>query len=417
MTPTPPQRRRGLYPRDGPRQAPGPPRARGGLGAPGSIGRQPLDVVARHPDRLRVCAVSCHARLAELEDLLAGLASRQDGPMPLVAVTDPAAHAAAAGKGSFGDRLLPAGRDALGNLIRAAERAQVVVNGLVGAVGLAPTLAAAERGLRIALANKESLVVGGDLVHRAVAASGAEILPVDSEHSAIAQCLSGRKDEEIRRLILTASGGPFRTMPAAGLAGVTRAQVLDHPTWKMGPKITVDSASLMNKGLEVIEAHHLFGLPYEAIDVVVHPGSIVHSLVEFVDGAVLAQLGTPDMRVPLQYAIGGERHWPLETAALDLVSAGPLQFELPDLERFPCLRLAREAGRAGGGAPIVLNAANEVAVAALLADRLQFVDIPGIIASCLERIDPGPVADLESALAIDHRTRREAEALVAARRP
>ncbi|MDP1687341.1 1-deoxy-D-xylulose-5-phosphate reductoisomerase [Hydrogenophaga sp.] len=296
-----------------------------------------------------------------------------------------------------------------------AQAPACVVNGLVGAAGLAPTLAAAERGLRIALANKEALVVGGQLVAAAVARGGAELLPVDSEHAAIAQCLSGREPSEVARLVLTASGGPFRTTPAADLGQVTLEQVLAHPTWRMGPKITVDSATLMNKGLEVIEAHHLFGLPYGKIDVVVHPGSIVHSLVEFVDGALLAQLGTPDMRVPLQYAIAGEIHWPLDGGRLDLLRAGPLVFEAPDTGRFPCLRLARQAGQAGGTAPVVLNAANEVAVAALLAGRLRFADIPGVIADTLARLPHGPVPDLAAALDADARARTEAAVLVDAR--
>ncbi|MBE0567431.1 MAG: 1-deoxy-D-xylulose-5-phosphate reductoisomerase, partial [Krumholzibacteria bacterium] len=315
----------------------------------------------------------------------------------------------------LGDRLLGAGRAGLVEAVTAPADARCLVNGLVGAVGLEPTLAAALRGLRIALANKESLVVGGDLVARAVRKGGAEVLPVDSEHAAIAQCLSGRREDEIARLILTASGGPFRTTPAAEMATAGLDRVLAHPTWNMGPKITVDSATLMNKGLEVIEAHHLFGLPYGRIAVVVHPGSIVHSLVEFVDGALLAQLGTPDMRVPLQYALAGERHWPLATDRLDLLAVGDLRFEAPDLERFPCLRLAREAGEAGGSAPIVLNAANEVAVQALLDGAIGFADIPRIIAAALAAAATVPVADLETALAVDAAARETAGCLVRSR--
>ncbi|MCK5576871.1 MAG: 1-deoxy-D-xylulose-5-phosphate reductoisomerase, partial [Dehalococcoidales bacterium] len=261
----------------------------------------------------------------------------------------------------------------------AHPEADIVIIATPGRSGLGPTLAAVEAGKRIALANKESLVVGGDLVRQAVRAGEAELLPVDSEHSAIAQCLVGHRRQEVAGLILTASGGPFRTTPRADLARVSRAEVLNHPTWNMGPKITVDSATLMNKGLEVIEAHHLFGLPYSAIEVVVHPGSHVHSLVTLCDGAVLAQLGSPDMRVPLLYAISGEKRWPLAAQRLDLVATGALHFEAPDLERFPCLRLAREAGEAGGSAPIVLNAANEVAVEAFLEKRIRFLDIPDVI--------------------------------------
>jgi 1-deoxy-D-xylulose-5-phosphate reductoisomerase len=386
------------------------------LGATGSIGRQTLDLVRRHPDRLQLAAVTCQGRVDELAaDLVAVAAAQPDAPPPLVAVMDAGARERAAALPGWRGRLLGAGPAGLVEAVTAAEAPSCVVNGLVGAVGLAPTLAAAARGLRIALANKESLVVGGELVARAVAAGGAEVLPVDSEHAAIAQCLSGRDPAEVGRLVLTASGGPFRLTPAAELARVTREQVLAHPTWRMGPKITVDSATLMNKGLEVIEAHFLFGLAYDRIDVVVHPGSIVHSLVEFVDGALLAQLGTPDMRIPLQYAIAGEIHWPLAGSRLDLLHAGPLVFEAPDPERFPCLRLAREAALAGGTAPVILNAANEIAVAALLAGRLRYVDVPAVIAATLARLPRGPVGDLDAALDADARARTEAAVQVDAR--
>ena len=383
------------------------------LGATGSIGVQTLDLVARHPDRLQVAALSCRSRVTELSAQVAALARLQpQAPAPLVAVTDPAAHAVAARDPLLRDKLLPPGAESLNLAVSDAADAHCLVNGLVGAAGLRPTLAAAARGLRIALANKESLVVGGELVAAAVARGGAEILPVDSEHSAIAQCLSGRRESEVSRLILTASGGPFRQTPAADLAGVTLAEVLRHPTWDMGPKITVDSATLMNKGLEVIEAHHLFGVSYDRIDVVVHPGSIVHSLVEFVDGALLAQLGTPDMRIPLQYALSGEKHWPLATGRLDLVATGTLRFEAPDLKRFPCLGLAMAAGRQGGTAPIVLNAANEVAVAALLAGHIRYADIPRVIEECLTALPAVPVTDLATALAVDVQARREADGQV-----
>ncbi len=386
------------------------------LGATGSIGRQTMDLVLRQPRQLELAAVSCHGRVEELAAALATIAAAQPwAPPPLVAIGDPAARERAARLPGWGPRLLSAGPAGLLEAVTGAPGASCLVNGLVGAAGLGPTLAAAGRGLRIALANKESLVVGGPLVAAAVSRGGAELLPVDSEHAAIAQCLSGRDPAEVARLVLTASGGPFRQTPAAELGRVSLEQVLAHPTWRMGPKITVDSATLMNKGLEVIEAHHLFGLPYDRIDVVVHPGSIVHSLVEFVDGALLAQLGTPDMRVPLQYAISGEIHWPLDGARLDLLRAGPLQFEAPDTDRFPCLRLAREAGVAGGTAPVILNAANEVAVAALLAGRLRFADIPGVIADTLARLPRGPVPDLDAALDADARARTEAAVQVDAR--
>lgn len=407
---------RALYPYRSPRQALPQPLRLVVLGATGSIGRQTLDLVCRHPDRLQLAAVSCRDRVDDLAAALAAVAAAQpDAPAPLIAVTDLKARERAAGRPGWRGRLLGGGPQGLVQAVTAAESPSCLVNGLVGAAGLEPTLAGAARGLRIALANKESLVVGGELVARAVAAGGAEVIPVDSEHAAIAQCLSGRDPGEVARLVLTASGGPFRTTPAADLARVSREQVLNHPTWRMGPKITVDSATLMNKGLEVIEAHYLFGLPYARIDVVVHPGSIVHSLVEFVDGALLAQLGTPDMRIPLQYAIAGEIHWPLGTGRLDLLEMGPLEFEAPDLERFPCLRLAREAGLAGGTAPVILNAANEIAVAALLAGRLRYVDLPGVIEDTLARLPRGPVEDLAAALDADARARTEAAVQVDAR--
>ncbi len=375
------------------------------LGATGSIGTQTLDLVRRHPQQMQVTGVAVAGRWRELAALLADLPA--DAAPPLVAVADPAAHAAAAAAGVFGPRLLPSVVD----LVEAAV-ADVVVNGLVGAAGLAPTLSAAARGLRIALANKESLVMGGDLVRAAVQRGGAELLPVDSEHSAIAQCLAGRSRQDVARLVLTASGGPFRETPAADLAAVTLADVLAHPTWSMGPKITVDSATLMNKGLEVIEARHLFGLADDRIDVVVHPGSWVHSCVEFVDGAVLAQMGQPDMRLPLLYAITGERRWPLDGPRLDLLRLGTLRFEAPDLERFPCLRLAREAGRAGGAAPVVLNAANEVAVASLLAGKLRYIDLAPVIARCLEDLQPAAPRELPDVLAVDAQARQHCDAIV-----
>ncbi|HOX25096.1 MAG TPA: 1-deoxy-D-xylulose-5-phosphate reductoisomerase [Candidatus Krumholzibacteria bacterium] len=390
-----------LYPFARPRPLPEPLRL-AVLGATGSIGRQTLDLVHRFPDRLRVTAASAHRRW---EDLARALGDQQ----PLVAVVDPGARDAAARAGVFGDRLLPEADAA--QLVAAAD-CDIAVNGIVGAAGLGPTLAAARRGLRIALANKESLVVGGDLVQAAVQAGGAELLPVDSEHSAVAQCLCGRRREDLEQVILTASGGPFREMPAAQLASVSLDAVLSHPTWTMGPKITVDSATLMNKGLEVIEAHHLFGLPYADIEVIVHPGSWIHSLVRLRDGALLAQLGMPDMRLALLYAITGEARWPLGGERLDLLRIGELRFEAPDAERFPCLGLARAAGEAGGSAPITLNAANEVAVSALLGGTLRYVDLPGVIAATLARLPAAPIADLAAALAADREARRVAGELL-----
>ncbi len=381
------------------------------LGATGSIGRQTIDLALRHPDRLQIVGVSTHRRTAALAAALRRLATAGH-PVPQVAVSNPDAHAAAARRQLFPD-LLPAGGEGL-RLLAAEVAADCVVNGLVGAAGLPPTHAAVTAGRTVALANKESLVVGGELVRRAAAATGARVVPVDSEHSALAQCLVARRAEEVDALILTASGGPFRDLEAAALAQVTREEVLRHPTWEMGPKITVDSATLMNKGLELIEAHHLFGVPYRRLEVLVHPGSIVHSLVRFRDGALLAQLGRPDMRVPLAYALWGERHLDLAAEPLDLATLGRLEFAPPDPGRFPCLRLARAAGEAGGSAPIVLNAANEVAVAALLADRLRYIDIARVVERTLEELTPRPVDDLETALALDAEARRVADRHAAA---
>jgi 1-deoxy-D-xylulose-5-phosphate reductoisomerase len=384
------------------------------LGATGSIGRQTLEIVRENPNRFQVVALSCHGRVLELEHELTLLAAAcPDSPTPLVAVTDAAARITASGMTGLSKYLLGHGPAALVEAVEAPDEVHVVVNGVVGAAGLEPTLAAARRGVRIALANKESLVVGGDLVRREILAHGAEILPVDSEHSAMAQCLSGRTESELHRLILTASGGPFRLTNAADLANVTLEEVLNHPTWNMGPKITVDSATLMNKGLEIIEAHHLFGVPYDRIDVLVHPGSYVHSFVEFVDGALLAQLGTPDMKLPIQYAINGEKHWPLSGGRLDLLQVGSLSFEKPDYERFPCLGLARQAGLAGGSATITLNGANEVAVAALLEHKIRYSDIPRIIEEVLSTESVGTVDSLPDALEFDSLARQAAEAVVA----
>lgn len=384
------------------------------LGATGSIGTQAVDLAVRHPDRLQVVGVSAASRVEELAALVRRLEAADAARAPAAALADPAAARAAARDPLLGRRLLPPGPAGLDELA-ALDGADCVVNGLVGAAGLAPTLAAAAAGRRIALANKESLVVGGDLVRAAVARGGAEVVPVDSEHSALAQCLSGRAAEELERLVLTCSGGPFRTWTAAAMAAARKDEVLNHPTWNMGAKITVDSATLMNKGLEVIEAHVLFGTAYRDIEVVIHPGSIVHSLAVFRDGAVVAQLGAPDMRVPLLYALAGERHWPLATERLDLARLGELRFEAPDPERFPCLALARRAGEAGGRAPIVLNAANEAAVAALLDDRLGYADIAPVIAAALDELPGGAVADLAEALETDAAARRAAQRLIEAR--
>ena len=298
------------------------------------------------------------------------------------------------------------GPDGLLALLEQAPGA-MVVNGLVGAAGLAPTVWSLERGHDVALANKEALVVGGPLVLDAARRSGARLWPVDSEHSAIAQCLRGNPHAELSRIWLTASGGPFRDRDPETLAEVGLDEVLDHPTWDMGPKVTVDSATMMNKGLEVLEAHFLFDVPIERIEVVVHRESIVHSLIELRDGAFLAQMGAPDMRVPILYALGEGEHLASAVAPWSPLEAPTLHFEAPDRRRYPCLDLARRAGEVAGAAPIVLNAANEVAVAALLRGELSFGRIPGVIERALERIPLDPVGSVDEALRRDRDTREQ----------
>ncbi len=347
------------------------------LGSTGSIGEQTLDVVAAFPDRYRIVALAAGRNT---EKLAAQVRRFRPG---LVSVADAAAAE------SLGERL-PAGGPrpevhvgAAGLEAVARADADLVVSALVGAVGLRPTLAAIEAGRDVALANKEVLVMAGAPVLRAVRARGVSLLPVDSEHSAIFQALAGQRGEDVARLILTASGGPFRTWSAERIAEAKVADALNHPNWDMGPKITVDSATLMNKGLEVIEARWLFDTPPERVDVVVHPQSIVHSLVEFVDGSVLAQLGLPDMRVPIAVALAHPERLPLALERLDLAALSRLDFEPPDRSRFPCLELAFDALRGGETAPAVLNAANEVAVAAFLEGAIAFPAIAAVNAEVL----------------------------------
>jgi 1-deoxy-D-xylulose-5-phosphate reductoisomerase len=371
------------------------------LGATGSIGASTLDLIKRERERYRVQAVSANNNVAALAAVAREVGAR------FAAVGDPDAFddlkAALAGSGIE----TGAGESAV---IEAAQRpADWVMAAITGAASLKPTLAAAERGAIVALANKETLVCAGDLFMRRAAASGATILPVDSEHNALFQAMSGSRREDVRRVILTASGGPFRTAGAETIRTATVEQALKHPNWSMGRKVTVDSATMMNKGLELIEAHHLFRLRAEQIDVLVHPQSIVHSLVEYCDGSLIAQLGSPDMRIPIAYCLA----WParLEGPAprLDLARARTLTFEEPDHARFPALGLARRALEAGGAAPTVLNAANEVAVAEFLARRLPFGGIPVLVEALLEAAlrknwtkEP---ENVEEALFIDHNTR------------
>lgn len=360
------------------------------LGSTGSIGRQALDVAARFPDRLEVVSLAARANAA-----LVAEQARAFGVRRVCLVDAPAA--AEARYRLPGVKVLE-GADALEELA-SAEDADVVLNALVGAAGLRSSVAALGARKRLALANKESLVTGGELVMSL--ASGAELLPVDSEHSAIFQCLVGESPDEVARLWLTASGGPFRGWTRRQLQEATREQALAHPRWTMGPKITVDSATLMNKGLEAIEAHHLFGTDYERIRVVVHPQSTIHSMVEFADGSVKAHLGVTDMRVPIQYALSHPERWDPPVAPLDLAHAGPFSFEEPDADTFRCLTLALEAGRTGGTMPAAMNAANEIAVAAFLEGRCRLTDIDRVVEAVMTAHDPAPLESLEQVAAVD----------------
>jgi len=373
------------------------------VGSTGSIGTQAVDVVLADPEEFQVVAIGA----ARSVDLLAEQAKLLRPAK--VAVADSAAAAELAGRLPRGVELI-AGEEALGEI---ATEAEVVVNGVVGFAGLPVTLAALEAGRRLALANKESLIAGGPVVQQARRTAGAEIIPVDSEHCAIHQCLravlgdkgmAGLPDtplEQVRRVVLTASGGPFRGRTFQSLSEVTVDDALAHPTWRMGPKITVDSSTLMNKGLEVIEAHELFGVDYAAIDVVVHPQSVVHSMVETKDGATLAQLSQPDMRLPIGYALAYPDRLGVAFGAIDWAALGRLDFEPPDRDAFPCLDLAYRAGRMGGAAPAWLNGANEVAVAAFLDGRIRWVDIPAVIEAALEECTPGAPTSVEDVLEAD----------------
>jgi len=360
------------------------------LGSTGSIGRQAIQVCDDDPD-LHVCA------LAAGSDADGVVREAERLGVRTIALADPTAAATA--RTRFSGRVLE-GQAGVAQLA-AESGADVVLNAVVGAAGLDATLAALDAGIDVALANKESLVAGGPLVQEALARSGAQLLPVDSEHSALHQLLAGEDAEAVEALIVTASGGPFRGRSAAELSEVTAEQALRHPTWTMGARITIDSATLMNKGLEIIEAHWLFGAPYERIEVVVHPQSIVHGLVRLRDGALLAHLGLPDMRVPIAYALAYPRRAPVAAPRLDLTRALSLTFEPADDETFRCLALARAAGLAGGLAPCALNAADEEAVAAFLAARCRFVDIPALVERALERCSSEPLRDREQVHAAD----------------
>ena len=380
------------------------------LGATGSVGASTLDVVGRHPDRYRVHALTAHTRVEELAALCRRI-------LPARAVVASAAdvdllRAALAGSPAERAVQIDHGPEAL---CAVAREADVVMAAIVGAAGLPAAMAAARAGRRVLLANKEALVMAGALFIDAVKAGGATLLPIDSEHNAIFQCLPDGQagGRSVARILLTASGGPFRSLPLERMADMTPAQACAHPVWSMGRKISVDSATMMNKGLEVIEAHWLFGLEADRIQVVIHPQSVIHSLVAYVDGSVLAQLGNPDMRTPIAHALAYPERIDSGVRPLDLAAVGRLDFEEPDLIRFPCLELAYDALRSGGSAPAILNAANEIAVAAFLEGRIRFSEIAQIVDRALQRGDASRPATLDDVMAIDAAARRHASATLA----
>jgi 1-deoxy-D-xylulose-5-phosphate reductoisomerase len=370
------------------------------LGATGSVGRRTLELIERFPDEFRLEGLAARgSRPAVVAELCARYRPRA------IALTDLDAVDAVA-------RALPSPRpDILGGAeglrtLAAEVDADIVLSAIVGGAGLLPTMAAIMSGKTVALANKETLVMAGSLMTAAARERGVPLLPVDSEHSAIFQCLEGHRRTEVERILLTASGGPFRQSTKADLARVTVTEALNHPTWKMGAKITVDSATLMNKGLEVIEARWLFDVPAERVQAIIHPQSIVHSMVEYVDGCVLAQLGVADMGIPILYALTYPRRLPCPAERLDLTRLGALTFEPPDTDRFPCLALARQALEAGACAPAILNAANEVAVAAFLTGEIGFTRIPELIAEALGRVPNRALDSIETCVDVDGETRR-----------
>jgi 1-deoxy-D-xylulose-5-phosphate reductoisomerase len=373
------------------------------LGSTGSIGTQALDVLGRS-EELELIGLSAERSWEALVEQ-----ARAHGVQRIALVDE---HAAARAAEAWTDGEVLSGPEGLVRLV-VESGADLVLNALVGSAGLGPTVATLGEGIDLALANKESLVVGGELVSALAEATGAQITPVDSEHTALHQLLAGQAPGSVERLTITASGGPFRGRTHAELEDVTVQQALNHPTWAMGGKITIDSATLMNKGLELMEAHHLFGTPYERIDVVVHPQSLVHGIVQLADGAMLAHLGPPDMRIAISYALHGGESVALPIAPLDLAAVGELTFEPVDLDAFPCLRLARDAALAGGTAPCVLNAANEIAVHAFLEGRLPFNGIPAVIERTLSDLPAAPVRAFESLYEADREAREVAGGAVA----
>lgn len=367
------------------------------LGATGSVGTSTLDLIERDPAAFEVVALTANCDVAKL----AAAAKRVSAKLAVVA--DPTCHRALADALAGTGIAVASGADAVCDAAR--MDADWTMAAIVGTAGLKPVLAALEGGQAVALANKESLVSAGDVMMQAAAATGATLLPVDSEHNAVFQCLETQNADRVARIILTASGGPFRERTLDEMRAITPAQAVAHPNWSMGAKISVDSATMMNKGLELIEAFHLFPVTVEQLDVIVHRQSVIHSMVEYVDGSVLAQLGSPDMRVPIAHALAWPRRMETPCQRLDLATIGRLDFEAPDYERFPCLKLAREALAAGGARPAILNAANEVAVAAFLKGQIGFLEIAAIVADTLNRYDPAAPDTLDQVLAIDAEAR------------
>ena len=373
------------------------------LGATGSIGMAALKVIRQHPERFRLVAVAAGRQWDKLLPIL------QEFKIRKACLWDSAAA---------GELRRQSGLDVLESMDGLLEmvsdpEVDYVLNGLVGAIGCRPTLEAISRGKHVGLANKETMVMAGGIINQALLRNpSSRLIPIDSEHSAIFQCLAGRPVSEVEHIELTASGGPFRELPAARFAGIRKADALKHPTWVMGEKITIDSATLMNKGLEVIEAHYLFGVAIDRIKVVIHPTSIIHSFVQFRDGSLMAQLGCPDMQLPIQYALSYPERWPLGVDRLDMAKVAKLEFFSPDADKFPCLALAYRAGALGGTAPAILNAANEAAVARFLEEKIGFTDIPRIIAEVLDRAAVKPNPGLDDVIAADAWARSEASEIM-----
>jgi len=376
------------------------------LGATGSVGKSTLDLIERNPERFEVVAVTA----ATNAEALADIARRTGARLAVVSDERRLSDLQELLVGS--NCRAEAGDQAL--IEAAAGEAELVIAAIVGCAGLKPVMAAIEAGRTVALANKEALVTAGALMTEAAIRSGATLLPVDSEHNAIFQCLACSRNDDVAKLILTASGGPFRTASAEMMRNATPAEAVAHPNWSMGAKISVDSATMMNKGLELIEAHHLFGVPSKRMEIIIHPQSVVHSLVEFVDGSVLAQLGSPDMRIPIAYALAWPERIPTPAQRLDLASIARLEFEQPDLTRFPALRIAREALEAGGSAPAVLNAANEAAVSRFLTGSIGFTDIPRLVERALEESNLTAPSSIAEVLEIDRLTRQRVDAVMQA---